>query len=73
MSNTQYGLKLTMIDTPGLSAAADAVSYNNKVLKAIDKARKQYKPDLVIYTERMDEVSKPVLQFTQRCECLSTT
>ena len=51
-----YGLKLRLIDTPGLLAASDAQAHNTKVLKKINNARKKYKPDLVMYAERMDMV-----------------
>ena len=52
-----HGLKLRLVDTPGLEAAAGSARYNTWALKQIDKARRKYKPDLVLYCERLDMVT----------------
>lgn len=51
------GIRVRFIDTPGLVPAASAVGYNAKVLGQIKKAHKKYKPDNVLYFDRMDTVS----------------
>jgi hypothetical protein len=53
------GIRMRFIDTPGLQAAASAVGYNSRVLGQIRKAYKKYKPDNVLYFDRMDVVSRP--------------
>ena len=56
MEGDIHGLKLRLVDTPGLEAAAGSVRHNTWALKQIDKARRKYKPDLVLYCERLDMV-----------------
>lgn len=58
------GIRVRFIDTPGLVPAASAVGYNAKVLGQIKKAHKKYKPDNVLYFDRMDTVSFFVCCFT---------
>ena len=48
------GVTLKLIDTPGLSVAAASLRHNMKTLKAIRGAITKYKPDTVIYVDRMD-------------------
>ena len=55
------GIRVRFIDTPGLQAAASAVGYNARVLGQIRKAHRKYKPDNVLYFDRMDKVRSPVL------------
>ena len=51
-----FGLKLRLIDTPGLHPASGSQRTNDKILSKINKARSKHKPDLVIYCERLDMV-----------------
>jgi hypothetical protein len=44
------------VDTPGLQAASSAVAYNARVLAQIRRAHKKYRPDNVLYFDRMDMV-----------------
>lgn len=55
------GIRVRFIDTPGLQAAASAVGYNARVLGQIRKAHRKYKPDNVLYFDRMDKVRSLVL------------
>lgn len=57
VEGSTFGLKLRLIDTPGLHPASGSQRQNEKTLKKINKARNKYKPDLVIYCERLDMVS----------------
>ncbi len=50
------GIRVRFIDTPGLQAAASAVGYNARILAQIRKAHRKYKPDNVLYFDRMDQV-----------------
>ncbi|KAK9917294.1 hypothetical protein WJX75_002892 [Coccomyxa subellipsoidea] len=52
------GIRVRFIDTPGLQAAASAVGYNARVLGQIRKAHRKYKPDNVLYFDRMDKVRR---------------
>ena len=52
-----FGLKLRLIDTPGLHPASGSQRKNEKILAKINRARSKHKPDLVIYCERLDMVS----------------
>lgn len=51
------GIRVRFIDTPGLQASSSAVGYNTRVLSQIRKAHRKYKPDNVLYFDRMDQVS----------------
>lgn len=51
-----FGLRLRLVDTPGLHPAASSQRQNDKILGKINKARSKYKPDLVVYCERLDMV-----------------
>ena len=57
-----HGMRLRFVDTPGLEASADRDGHNRHVLSQIEKARRRYKPDLVLYVDRLDMVSD---QFQQ--------
>ncbi|EIE27818.1 hypothetical protein COCSUDRAFT_26914 [Coccomyxa subellipsoidea C-169] len=52
------GIRVRFIDTPGLQAAASAVGYNARILAQIRKAHRKYKPDNVLYFDRMDQVRR---------------
>ena len=50
------GMRLRFIDTPGLEPSASRIGHNQRVLSQIKKAMNKYKPDLVLYIDRMDVV-----------------
>ena len=56
LDGTINGIRVRFIDTPGLVPAASAVGHNTKILAQIKKAHKKYKPDNVLYFDRMDTV-----------------
>ena len=62
------GIRVRVIDTPGLVPAASAVAHNAKILAQIKKAHKKYKPDNVLYFDRMDMV-RPWLDVLRLCKC----
>jgi hypothetical protein len=47
-----FGVNLTLIDTPGLTASAAGTSANAAVLRQVKKAFKQHRPDMVLYVDR---------------------
>ena len=56
LSGTINGIRVRFVDTPGLQAASSAVAYNARVLGQIRRAHRKYKPDNVLYFDRMDMV-----------------
>ncbi|CAL5224470.1 g7162 [Coccomyxa viridis] len=58
LDGTINGIRVRFIDTPGLVPAASAVGHNAKILSQIKKAHKKYKPDNVLYFDRMDTVRR---------------
>ncbi|KAL1225139.1 Translocase of chloroplast [Cardamine amara subsp. amara] len=48
------GVKITIIDTPGLKSAAMDQSANSKMLSSVKKLMKKYPPDVVLYVDRLD-------------------
>jgi len=57
MKGTCQGVKLEIIDTPGLRAAAGDSAANARVLRQIRRAYRKHKPDLVVYVDRLDATS----------------
>lgn len=52
------GVKLRVIDTPGLSSCAMDIGRNRKILTLIKKhMEKNFAPDCVIYVDRLDDTS----------------
>ena len=49
------GIKITFIDTPGLQAGPAASASNLKKLHAAKRAWNKYKPNAVLYLDRMDQ------------------
>ena len=62
------GIHVRFIDTPGLVPAASAVAHNAKILAQIKKAHKKYRPDNVLYFDRMDMV-RPRPDILHLCQC----
>lgn len=48
------GVKVRVIDTPGLKSSAFEQSYNRKVLSYVKKLTKNSPPDIVLYVDRLD-------------------
>uniref|UniRef100_A0A7S3UFQ3 AIG1-type G domain-containing protein n=1 Tax=Picocystis salinarum TaxID=88271 RepID=A0A7S3UFQ3_9CHLO len=51
------GIHLRFIDTPGLQVGLADSRYNRSVLQETKKITKKYSPDIVLYFDRMDDVT----------------
>uniref|UniRef100_M8C3T1 Translocase of chloroplast 132, chloroplastic n=1 Tax=Aegilops tauschii TaxID=37682 RepID=M8C3T1_AEGTA len=61
------GIKVKVIDTPGLSSSSSDQHYNQKVLNSVKKLVSKNPPDIVLYFDRLDLQSRdygdvPLLQ-----------
>uniref|UniRef100_A0ACD5U4C2 Uncharacterized protein n=2 Tax=Avena sativa TaxID=4498 RepID=A0ACD5U4C2_AVESA len=61
------GIKVKVIDTPGLSSSSSDQHYNQKVLNSVKKLVSKSPPDIVLYFDRLDMQSRdygdvPLLQ-----------
>ncbi|VAH17880.1 unnamed protein product [Triticum turgidum subsp. durum] len=61
------GIKVKVIDTPGLSSSSSDQHYNQKVLNSVKKIVSKNPPDIVLYFDRLDLQSRdygdvPLLQ-----------
>ncbi|KAH7352561.1 hypothetical protein KP509_19G051800 [Ceratopteris richardii] len=54
VTGTVYGIKLRIIDTPGLSNSFVDQRHNRRVLATVKRMIKKTSPDIVLYFERMD-------------------
>ncbi|CAL9233266.1 unnamed protein product, partial [Arabidopsis halleri] len=54
ISGTVGGVKITIIDTPGLKSSAMDQSANSKMLSSVKKIMKKCSPDVVLYVDRLD-------------------
>ncbi|KAL8105328.1 hypothetical protein AgCh_029210 [Apium graveolens] len=55
---TVDGIKLRVLDTPGLGTSLKDQSLNKKILKSIQRFMNNYPPDVVIYVDRLDMLSQ---------------
>jgi Toc86/159 family protein import component len=51
---TVEGIKVKVIDTPGLSCSSSDQHYNQKVLNSVKKLVSKNPPDIVLYFDRLD-------------------
>ncbi|XP_006396459.2 translocase of chloroplast 159, chloroplastic [Eutrema salsugineum] len=58
ISGTVGGVKITIIDTPGLKSSAMDQNANSKMLSSVKKAMKKCPPDVVLYVDRLDTQTK---------------
>ncbi|KAF8054512.1 hypothetical protein N665_1328s0009 [Sinapis alba] len=58
VSRTVGGVKITIIDTPGLKSYAMDQSANSKMLSTVKKVMKKFPPDIVLYVDRLDDAQK---------------
>ncbi|CAN7042279.1 unnamed protein product, partial [Brassica rapa subsp. trilocularis] len=49
------GVKITIIDTPGLKTSAMDQIGNTKMLSSVKKVMKKFPPDVVLYVDRLDD------------------
>ncbi|KAG7557867.1 AIG1-type guanine nucleotide-binding (G) domain, partial [Arabidopsis suecica] len=54
ISGTVDGVKITIIDTPGLKSSAMDQSANSKMLSSVKKIMKKCPADVVLYVDRLD-------------------
>ncbi|EOA22022.1 hypothetical protein CARUB_v10002545mg, partial [Capsella rubella] len=54
ISGTVGGVKITIIDTPGLKSSAMDQSANSKMLSSVKKIMKKFPPNVVLYVDRLD-------------------
>lgn len=54
------GVKIRIIDTPGLKSSAVEQAVNRKILAAIRKCIKKFPPDVVLYVDRLDTQTRSI-------------
>ncbi|XP_057549151.1 translocase of chloroplast 159, chloroplastic-like isoform X2 [Amaranthus tricolor] len=52
------GVKIRVIDAPGLKSSALEQGFNRKVLASVKKITKKYSPDLLLYVDRLDSQTR---------------
>ncbi|XP_021763183.1 translocase of chloroplast 159, chloroplastic-like [Chenopodium quinoa] len=52
------GVKIRVIDAPGLKPSALEQAFNRKVLASVKKFTKRYPPDLTLYVDRLDSQTR---------------
>lgn len=57
---TINGVKIRILDTPGLKSSAAEQSANRKILATIRKSIKKFPPDVVLYVDRLDTQTRSV-------------
>eukprot|EP00873_Tetraselmis_striata_P028343 jgi/Tetstr1/448607/TSEL_035856.t1 len=58
VSGNVKGVQMRFIDTPGLMPSASMTGKNQRILSQAKAAWKKYKPDIVLYLDRMDFVRR---------------
>ncbi|XP_052724000.1 translocase of chloroplast 159, chloroplastic-like [Vigna angularis] len=48
------GIKIRILDTPGLKSSMKEQAYNRKVLSCIERYMKKFPPDVILYVDRAD-------------------
>ena len=48
------GVKIRILDTPGLRSSIMEQAFNRKILSSIKKSMKKFPPDIVLYVDRLD-------------------
>lgn len=57
---TINGVKIRIVDTPGLKSSAAEQATNRKILAAIRKSIKKFPPDVVLYVDRLDTQTRTI-------------
>ncbi|XP_068664467.1 translocase of chloroplast 90, chloroplastic [Aristolochia californica] len=57
------GIKITLIDTPGLLSSCAYQRQNRKILLSVKRFIKRSKPDMVLYFERLDSINTGYSDF----------
>ncbi|XP_025611347.1 uncharacterized protein [Arachis hypogaea] len=58
VSGTIDGIKIRMLDTPGLRSSMKEQAFNRKILSSIKKHMKKFPPDAILYIDRVDAQSR---------------
>uniref|UniRef100_A0A803MPA5 AIG1-type G domain-containing protein n=1 Tax=Chenopodium quinoa TaxID=63459 RepID=A0A803MPA5_CHEQI len=58
VSGVVDGVKIRVIDAPGLKSSALEQAFNRKVLASVKKFTKRYPPDLTLYVDRLDSQTR---------------
>ncbi|XP_002969578.2 translocase of chloroplast 120, chloroplastic [Selaginella moellendorffii] len=58
IDGTMKGIRMRVIDTPGLSASMADRRYNERVVASIKRCIRRNPPDIVLYVDRLDSQSK---------------
>ncbi|CAN1164437.1 Translocase of chloroplast 159, chloroplastic [Linum perenne] len=64
VSGTVSGIRIRVLDTPGLRPSSKQVSTNRKILASVKKLIKKYPPDVVLYIDRLDDLSSDQTDVT---------
>lgn len=54
VSGTMDGVKIRILDTPGLRSPMKEQAFNRKILSSIKRYVKKYPPDMTLYVDRVD-------------------
>ncbi|XP_044500045.1 translocase of chloroplast 159, chloroplastic-like [Mangifera indica] len=57
------GVKITMLDTPGLRSPMTEQTINKKILASIKKFMRKFPPDVVLYVDRLDSYVRDANNF----------
>ncbi|KAA3456208.1 translocase of chloroplast 159, chloroplastic isoform X1 [Gossypium australe] len=60
---TVYGVKMRILDTPGLQSPMTDEGTNRKVLASIKRFIRKFPPDVVLYVDRLDAHDKDLTDF----------
>ncbi|MQL80107.1 hypothetical protein Taro_012553 [Colocasia esculenta] len=60
---TVQGIKITVVDTPGLLPSHNSHCHNRKVIRSIKRFIKKSPPDIVLYFERLDVINMGYSDF----------
>ncbi|MED6130291.1 hypothetical protein PIB30_000191 [Stylosanthes scabra] len=58
VSGTIDGIKIRMLDTPGLRSSMKEQTFNRKILSSIKRHMKKFRPDVILYIDRVDAQSR---------------
>ncbi|CAL1397173.1 unnamed protein product [Linum trigynum] len=57
VSGTVNGIRIRILDTPGLRSSFKDTSTNRKILSSVKKFMKKFPPDVVLYVDRLDDLT----------------
>ncbi|KAJ7955099.1 Translocase of chloroplast, chloroplastic [Quillaja saponaria] len=57
------GIKIRILDTPGLGSSAMEQAFNRKILSSVKKYIKKFPPDIVLYVDRVDTLTSDFIDL----------